>query len=144
MENEMALAERLQRMESIHEIRNLMAAYCQSVDMRDKARFLTIWEEDAVYEVPKGASVGIQAIEAMYDTIVTDALKHHHHVSNVFLEVEGDRAKAVSDLFFYRLDANGNSFLLSGRYRDEFSKRSGKWLFQRRAFEAHINKSPIF
>lgn len=139
-----SLEERLERLEAIEDIRNLMALYCRSVDMRDQEAFLSIWQEDAVYEVPHGVADGKARISEMFHTIINNRQKLHHHTTNAAIEVEEEQATAVSDVFYYRLDMQGKSELMSGTYRDEFSKSTGQWLFKRRSFASHVTVSPIF
>ncbi|MDR7075749.1 ketosteroid isomerase-like protein [Neobacillus niacini] len=137
------LLEQVQRLQSIQDIRNLITTYCQSVDSWDKESFLSIWDKEAVYMVPRGASNGKKEIAEMYDKITSAEQNHHHHVTNSKIEINGNSATGVSDVLYYRL-IDGESTYLSGRYYDEFCKSSGKWLIKRREFKPQATISPLF
>ncbi|MEH7249240.1 nuclear transport factor 2 family protein [Neobacillus niacini] len=142
---QLSLEERILKLEAKEEIRSLLANYCHSIDKRDREGFLRLWDEEASWKLANKEANGKKEIIERYDNVINGAKVLHHHTTNSAIEISGDSASVISDLFFYREDAQtGNTILMSAVYKDEFSKSSRKWLFKKRVSVPHTNKSPKF
>jgi hypothetical protein len=142
---QLSLEERIQKLEDKEEIRSLLANYCHSIDKRDRKGFLSLWDEEAGWVLSNKEANGIEEIKERYHNAIKGAKVLHHHTTNSAIEINGDSATVISDLIFYREDAQtGNTVLMSAIYKDEMSKSTGKWLFKKRVSVPHTNKSPKF
>ncbi|MDR7075751.1 uncharacterized protein (TIGR02246 family) [Neobacillus niacini] len=141
----LVIHERIHQLEAIDEIRKLIANYCHGVDKRDRETFLSIWHEEGVWVVPKHRTCsGKKEIESLFDSILASREEQHHHSTNSVIEVNGDYATAISDVVYTYTDRKGKSELLSASYRDEYTKKTGKWLLKRRELFYVNIKSPLF
>jgi len=108
----------------LHE--NLMT-YCRGVDRMDHALIQSTYWPDSTDD--HGGFVGGGPEWA--DTAVTyrdQIYSNNHHVSNVLIELDGDRAKRESMFInVVTLKDPALTMFLGGRYRDLCEKRSGEW-----------------
>jgi hypothetical protein len=116
-------------------IADLIYRYCRSVDRLDIALGHSIWHEDgvadygAVYQGP-GRGV-IDFICAQH----RNTLHHSHQVSNVLIEVDGDRGGSESYVTATLRVMNGEQvrqITVWGRYIDSWSRRAGRWGLDKR------------
>ncbi|GIO22102.1 nuclear transport factor 2 family protein [Oceanobacillus sp. J11TS1] len=121
-----------------------MAKYCHGIDKKDEATFLSIWDENGVYELPRGKGTGKAGIKELLHKVWRQVPKCHHHITNPVIDIDGDYASAVSDVFYYRESDNGLLQLLSGTYDFEFVKKSGEWSMKKLKFSSFATISPIF
>jgi hypothetical protein len=119
-----ALADRLA-------ITDLIYRYCRSVDRLDIPLGHSIWHDDAMADYGADFYQGIG--RGAIDHICAQhrrTLHHSHQVSNILIDLDGDRAGseayAIAALRAYR-----NERLLQmtiwGRYVDRWSRRNGRW-----------------
>jgi len=110
--------------------------YCRAVDRLDNPLGHGVFHEDShadygadFYQGP-GRGV-IDAIIASHDGL----LSHSHQVTNVLVEVDGERAGSESYVYgTMRMDRGGQLMQLGvwARYLDEWHKRDGCWRIARR------------
>lgn len=110
---------------------NLMR-YCRGVDRMDRDLILSTYWPDSTDD--HGGYIGEGPGWA--DAAVSWKEKNHHvnhHVSNVFSEIEGDRAKRES-MFVCVVTFKEPELTMfqAGRYRDLCEKRNGVWKILRR------------
>ncbi|HWN85844.1 MAG TPA: nuclear transport factor 2 family protein [Vicinamibacterales bacterium] len=142
-----ALAARVETLEAQEAIRQLWADYGRTLDARDFAAFSTLWAREATYggtpAAPgaKGpAAIGAFLEKAIGTNYPDSKGKNFHLYFNESIDVQGDRATAVSKGGFVMASAdNGKAdFLLLATYRDELIKEDGKWKFLRREISGDI------
>ena len=119
-------------------IENLIAAYAELVDDGDFAgvgRLLA----DAVFTGGSGSARGPQEIEKMLreNVIVYDdgTPRTKHLTTNVAIEVDEHAGTAAARSHFTVVQAAPGLALqaiVSGRYRDRFERRDGRWRFVER------------
>lgn len=118
------------------QIRDLVAGYAQLADTGRFDALLELFAEDAVlHGGDQPAARGHDGIRAFLTGTgsslkdVTSAPLIRHHVSNLRIEVlSPDEARGTS-YFFVVTDRGPDHW---GRYRDEYVRRDGRWLFRHR------------
>ena len=128
----------------LEEIKILMAKYCHGIDQKNEETFLSIWSDDAGYLLPRGEGHGIDGVRDLVRKVWREVPQCHHHITNPVIEIHGDTATAATDVFYFRLTADGTRVLLSGRYGFDFVRRDGVWQTKRLEFASFIADSPVF
>jgi hypothetical protein len=125
-------------------IEDLQARYLFALDFRDPEAYAATFSEDGVLDYGAGKIQGRQAIREMVAGLRATAERQRaedksglrpaagrHNISNIVVEIEGNRAKGTA-YWFHMGNANPersaqlNSF---GHYEDELVKVNGEWLF---------------
>ena len=126
-----ALAARVEALEAQEAIRQLWADYGRTLDARDFAAFSTLWAREATYggtpAAPgaKGpAAIGAFLEKAIGTNYPDSKGKNFHLYFNESIDVQGDRATAVSKGGFVMASADNSKadFLLLATYRDELDQ----------------------
>lgn len=117
-------------------ISDLIYRYCRAVDRLDIALGHSIWHEDGyadygrdVYQGP-GRGV-IDHICAQH----AQTLNHSHQVTNVIIELDGDRAASEAYVTAVLRVQRGETLMqigVWGRYIDRWSRRDGRWGLDKR------------
>jgi uncharacterized protein (TIGR02246 family) len=129
------------------QIEDLQARYLFALDFRDPEAYAATFTEDGVLDYGAGKITGRKAIADMVATMRANAERQQaadtsglrpaagrHNISNIVLEIDGDRARGTA-YWFHMGNANPeraaqvNSF---GHYEDELVKVNGEWLFSLR------------
>lgn len=128
-------------------IENLQARYMFALDFRDPQEYAATFTEDGVLDYGAGKIRGREAIAAMVadmregdaaqragDTSGLRPAAGRHNISNIVIEIDGDRATSTAYWFHMGNDnrergAQLNSF---GHYEDELERVDGEWLFSLR------------
>jgi hypothetical protein len=128
-------------------IEDLQARYLFGLDFRDPEAYAATFTEDGVLDYGAGKLQGRDAIAAFVENSRSSAEQQRaddtsglrpaagrHNISNIVIEIEGDRATATAYWFHMGNDnpersAQLNSF---GHYEDELRKVNGEWLFSLR------------
>ena len=123
-----ALADRQEITEQIYR-------YCRSVDRLDVPLGRSVFHEDATADygdIYQGSGRGvIDHICAQH----LGALAHSHQVSNILIDVDGDRAGSEAYVAAHIRIQQGDQLMQIGvwsRYIDQWSKRDGKWAIDKR------------
>jgi uncharacterized protein (TIGR02246 family) len=128
-------------------IEDLQARYLFALDFRDADAYAATFTEDGVLDYGAGKIKGRAAIREMVENMRASAERQRaedtsglrpaagrHNISNVVLDIDGDRATGTA-YWFHMGNANEkrsaqlNSF---GHYEDELVKVDGEWLFSLR------------
>jgi hypothetical protein len=128
-------------------IEDLQARYLFALDFRDPQAYAATFARDGVLDYGAGKIRGREAIAAMVadmragdaeqraaDTSGLRPAAGRHNITNIVLEINGDRATGTAYWFHMGNDnpergAQLNSF---GHYEDELIKVDGEWLFSLR------------
>jgi hypothetical protein len=110
--------------------------YCRSVDRLDVPLGHSVFHEDAVVDYgPKGfRGSGRGAIDWICQSHA-QLQAHSHQVTNILIEVDGDRAGSEAYVFAaLRGEREGQAFQIQvwSRYCDNWSRRDGHWAIDRR------------
>lgn len=109
--------------------------YCRSVDRLDVPCGHSVFHEDSYADF--GASYrgpGRGWIDYICERH-RDFLHHSHQVTNIIIEIDGDRAGSESYVFSTLQIREGDDVVKRqfwARYVDEWSKRDGEWAIDRR------------
>jgi hypothetical protein len=113
-------------------IRRVLVQYCRGVDRGDLELLKGVYHPDATDDHGNFKGLGWDFAEALVPDMDRSSLSSQHHVTNVWIEREGDRAQVES--YFYALhpvydrkEARELHALAGGRYLDRFEKRDGAW-----------------
>ena len=110
-------------------IENLQARYLFALDFKDHDLYVTTFTPDGILDVGNGPVVGRDAIKAA----VANMPGGRHHVTNLVLRIDGDRATARSGWMHTGKNAEGRMTIGGfGHYEDDLVKVDGEWLFARR------------
>lgn len=112
-------------------ITDLIYRYCRAVDRLDVELGHSIWHEDGVADYDHGFYQGpgkgvIDLICAQHRRM----LHHSHQVSNILIELAGDRATSesyVTASLRTMMDERLVQITVFGRYLDRWSRRGGRW-----------------
>jgi hypothetical protein len=116
---------------SRQQITELIYRYCRSVDRLDVPLGHSIWHEDAIADY--GADVYQGNGRGVIDHICAQhlhTLHHSHQVSNILIELNGDRAASesyVTASLRVRRAAKLMQMTVWSRYIDRWSRRDGRW-----------------
>ena len=128
-------------------IEDLQARYLFALDFRDPEAYAATFAEDGVLDYGAGKIVGRAAIREMVENMRANEARRRaedtaglrpaagrHNITNIVLEIDGERATGTAYWFHMGNDnpergAQLNSF---GHYEDELVKVDGEWLFSLR------------
>ena len=117
-------------------ITDLIYRYCRAMDRMDHEQGYAIWHEDGLADY--GPEV-FQGTGRGFIDWVCESHKHvdahSHQISNVVIEVDGDRAGSEAYVTANLRQMEGERLInrmFSARYIDRWSKRDGRWAIDRR------------
>ncbi len=134
------LLARVEKLEAINEIRNLMADYTHYFDTgwegagRDAAKVGALFTEDAVWGSVKGGRQGRSKIEAWCTNYGHTAKMSLHIAMNSKIEVDGDSARGSWNGFIPMVSPDGEAFWVGGRYELDFQRTASGWKIARMNF----------
>ena len=139
-----AVERRLDRLESLEQIRQLPARYALALDMRDLDALVGLFPED----IEVGQSRGRAALRAWFDrTLRVQFTGTAHHVGNHVIELEdADHARGV----VYSKNEHETAtdwVIMQMMYVDDYVRYAGHWYFLRRLplywYATDLNKPPL-
>lgn len=118
------------------EIRQVLYRYCRGVDRGDRAMLKSVYHPDAEDDHGSWRGTGTDFADYIVDSMDGAGSASQHHITNVLIELDGDRA-AVESYFLalhpYRADGGAERLaFVGGRYLDRFERRDGSWGIARR------------
>jgi 3-phenylpropionate/cinnamic acid dioxygenase small subunit len=114
------------------EIRNTLARFCQCLDDRRFEEFSQTFAEDGSFNDRVGRDTILKWIQGA-ELATMPELKRKHAVVNVIVNVQGDRARATSDLVMFDQVGSAPWTIRVGRYTDELVRQAtGEWLISKR------------
>jgi uncharacterized protein (TIGR02246 family) len=137
-----ALEDRLRALEDREEIHRLFLAYAAALDARDMAAYAALFARDGSWWGGTGFARTPDGIRAMLEERLAPnppapGPTHRHLVTNERIELDGDRATAVSTwTLASRAEGDVPELTLLGTYHDTLVREDGRWRFGSR--EAHI------
>lgn len=117
-------------------ITDLIYRYCRAVDRLDIPLGHSIWHEDGVADY--GAAVYQGPGKGVIDLICAQhrqTLNHSHQVTNILIDLDGDRAASESYVTASLRIMHGEQLKqlsVWGRYIDSWSRRGGHWGLDKR------------
>ena len=140
-----AMQARIQRLESIEEIRQLVAKYALSLDMRDLDAHVSLFAPD----IRVGAdAVGRAALRSWLDATLRNQFTGTAHVTgNHIIEfVDPDHASGV--VYSRNEHETGDEWIMMTMlYWDDYERIEGRWHFRRRLpcywYASDLNAPPV-
>lgn len=136
------LEKRLAFLEDIEEIKALKARYCFYCDQGyDADKIADLFTEDGVWDGRPKWSVykGRAAIRKFFKEVPQHISFAVHNVMNPIIEVNGNKAKGIWNLFQPCTYAEGNRAVWgTAQYNEEYVKISGEWKFKRLSFKSYF------
>ena len=136
---------RIDRLESIDSIRQLVAKYSLSLDVRDSDAWANLFVEDVRVG---GGKTGRQALRDWFDeTHWRQFDGTSHHIGGQIIEFDDpDHAQGV--VYSKNEHETGNEWvIMQMMYIDEYERLDGRWYFRRRTplywYATDLNKPPI-
>ena len=140
---------RLDRLESLDAIRQLVAKYCLALDMRDLDALCGLFPEDV--RVSRDA-LGRRALKVWFDQTLREQFTGTAHVTGNHI-IEFDDADHARGLVYSRNEhetphASGADWvIMTMMYWDRYERVDGAWLFRRRLplywYATDLNAPPI-
>jgi uncharacterized protein (TIGR02246 family) len=125
-------AKALQELMDIRAIEQLMMLYCDRIDANDPEGAAACFTEDGVGKY-WGVFRGRKEIAARLGRILQHFSATSHHLSNITITLNGDRATALSYVYaFHRMAATGESTHYWGRWVDRLVRSGDGWLLAER------------
>lgn len=132
----------LSELEEKDAIREVMAEYCFCLDNDRFADMAALFTEDGTWDTAFGKGTGRAEIEALVRRIRQSASSRPraiHHVTNIVIKLDGDRALAASNWVVVQNGEQGPMIGSAGSYADQFTKQNGQWLFHYRKIDRFIH-----
>jgi ketosteroid isomerase-like protein len=122
------------------EITEVLTAYAQAQDQNEWGLFDKVFTEDAVLEFP-GAGIGtlspVQLKTFLKDVFNTTRISGQHALANTIFEIDGDRARTVSEVYYFTLQTTDKEGILrrirgNAIYVDDLVHANGEWRIRHR------------
>lgn len=135
------LEQRIQRIEDEKQIRDVMVQYGRFLDAGDFASYSQLFARDGEW---RGLLSGFTSIrgpenirremEKAFADRKYDRVNTIHLISNISIDVDGDRATGYSRYTVVSRNEKDESFVrVAGRYEDIFIREDGRWKFLSRS-----------
>lgn len=139
------LLQRIDRLESLDEIRQLVAKYSLSLDMRDLDAHANLFAPDI--RVSRELSGRAHLKAWLDDTLRNQFTGTSHHVGNHIIEFD-DPDHAVGVLYSKNEHECGPEWVIMQMlYWDDYERIDGRWYFRRRLpcywYATDLNKPPL-
>ena len=126
------------------EIQQVLYRYCRGVDRGDAELVASVYHPDAVDAHGAWSGLGKDFAAYLVPNMDQVPLIGQHHITNVLIELQGERADVES--YFIALHpeatAEGASHaLVCGRYLDRFERREGRWLIAARQVVLDVSRA---
>lgn len=132
------------------EITDKIYRYCRAVDRLDVPLGYSVFHADSRALFPNFERSGHEWIDAVCKTHL-NFLHHSHQVTNIIIEIDGDRAGSEAYVTAKLRSRDGDKISQReywGRYIDEWSRRDGEWKIDKREcvidFNSTKDVTPIF
>jgi hypothetical protein len=124
-------------------IRRTLSIYCHHCDDGDFAELVDQFTPDGSFSYLGEVVTGHQHLRAWFESKQPPERRGKHLTTNTVIDIDRDRAHAMSDFVFLRLlEGSTNPVIaIAGRYRDELHCIGGRWLIDRREVEVMLAAS---
>jgi hypothetical protein len=119
-------------------ITEVIYRYCRALDRMDRELADSVWHPDGTADYGptfQGPAAGL--LDCLWSNHAK-LLGHSHQVTNILIEVRGDRAGSeayVTGTLWNRSDSGVLTHMVAlGRYLDRWSRRDGVWAIDHRRF----------
>jgi hypothetical protein len=143
-----SLEARLNRLEDLEAIRQLLLDYGARIDGRQFERCSQLFTGDGIYDVGFTSAVGpaaaLEVMNSMIGPLMASTPGADFHVfANPVIELDGDQATVRSFWAFVTPDDRSNPQIAHfGHYEDLVVRHDGEWKFARRTAVRDIGVPP--
>ncbi len=118
------------------DISDLLIRYATGIDRRDWDLFRTVFTPDCYLDYGEiGVWDGVEAVTEFMDTIHAELGHLMHRISNIVIDLQGERALTRSYVDAWVMAADNNSGVNArGFYDDEVVRTEAGWRIARRTF----------
>lgn len=136
------LEARIERLEDLEAIRNLVNRYAHLVWQNKPLEAVDLFTFDGVVDMgPDGGRIeGHENLRVIYKEKV-DVMILHPFVHNHLIDLNGDTATGVAYIDL-RCVRDGQSLMGSGCYHDKYVREEGRWKFQERVLKMEYLVAP--
>jgi hypothetical protein len=137
------LITRVERLEAIHAITELSAAYSRGADHRDLDLFSSVWTNEAVWAVRNDlVFTGLAEIREGISRQWQTTRQAFHWTSNPSIDVDVTTATATArwDVHTHVELLDSTWLTLGGTYHDAYLRRDHGWKLTRRSAEVHFER----
>ena len=124
--------------DDIQDITRQIYLYCRAMDRMDQELGRSIWHPDGTADYGEGIFQGTgYGFVAFANESHARMVNHSHQITNIVIELEGDRAASESYVTAaLRLTEHGvlKQITVRGRYLDQWSCRDGRWAIDKRTY----------
>lgn len=118
------------------EIHHVLMTYCRGVDRSDAELLRSIYHEGGTDRHGPFFGTGEEFTTYAVERMAPFATMSQHHITNVYMEIDGDEA-AVESYFlaiqpYAPHEGAEEQSLIGGRYLDRFAHRDGRWAIDSR------------
>ena len=131
------LESRLDRLESIEAIRQIITAYAIACDEHDMPRLMNLFTDDAAFDAPNGSMVaqGKSAIQDMFINTFRIRGPAYHWTHDTTIRINPDNPNLATGLVLSHAETtpNGIVSIAAMRYQDDYQREDdGQWRFNKR------------
>jgi SnoaL-like domain len=116
-------------------VERTLAAYCHLCDDGDFARLVELFTPDGSVAFGREVVTGRDALMIWFANRQPPERRGKHLTMNIIVDIDGNRAEAVSDYVFLRLVDGAVIPAIAGRYRDRLGRDGNRWVIERRDIE---------
>jgi 3-phenylpropionate/cinnamic acid dioxygenase small subunit len=121
-------------------IRRVLARYCHLVDDNQLDQLLQLFTADASFCWGELWTTGRDDLRAWFERNHPPERGGKHLTTNTVVDVDVDRAEAISDFVFLGFRDERVFPVYTGRYHDQLIRAEGSWLIRRRdAVQLHAS-----
>jgi hypothetical protein len=137
--------QKLEELLAKQEITEVIYRYCRAMDRIDRGLAMGVWHPDgtACYEDVFDGT-GAEFVDFVCKLHEERFVSHSHQVTNILIEVDGDRAASESYLTVVlrtRPEDEHGEVQARGRYVDRWSRRDGRWAIDHRVYVHDLSES---
>ena len=141
----MNIEERLDRLESLDEIRQLAAKYSVTLDMRDMDMHVNLFVPDVRVSKDK---IGRQALKGWADATFRDQfIGTSHHIGNHIIDFNSPNSAIGLVYSKNEHETDSEWIIMQMLYWDTYIRVNGRWLFKKRLpmywYASDINNPPL-
>jgi ketosteroid isomerase-like protein len=123
-------------------IREVLAEYCFRLDGDRFDAMAALFTEDGTWDTAFGAATGraniVALVRSIRATVPEPRPRAIHHVTNVVIALDGDRASVRSNWTTVQNDPAGPKIGSGGSYTDDMVRTADGWRFKRRTIDRFI------
>jgi 3-phenylpropionate/cinnamic acid dioxygenase small subunit len=148
MSASLSVEQRLQRLEDLEEIRNLVKDYARHLDVRDFDAYSALFTREGEWAGGSGRAQTPAGIKSMLEERITPRAEapgetHFHLIADPQIVLDGDRASARTTWALIVRGADDTPVLrYYGHYADTLEREDGRWRFAQRLTYTDVPDRP--